>query len=75
MMKNMKKMAALGMTAILGASMLAGCGGDDGGVGGSAEVENTTEEEGAEIAEAVDSDPSAISGRARPCRWRRWAGC
>lgn len=27
MMKNMKKMAALGMTAILGASMLAGCGG------------------------------------------------
>ena len=27
MMKNMKKMAALGMTAILGAGMLAGCGG------------------------------------------------
>lgn len=25
-MKNMKKMVAFGMTAILGASMLAGCG-------------------------------------------------
>ena len=33
MMKNMKKMAALGMTAILGASMLAGCGGSDSGSG------------------------------------------
>ena len=33
MKKNMKKMAALGMTAILGAGMLAGCGGSDSGSG------------------------------------------
>ena len=35
-MKNMKKIAALGMTAILGASLLAGCGGSSSEGGDSA---------------------------------------
>lgn len=60
--KLAKRILAVSLAASMTVPMLAGCGGDDGGVGGSAEVENTTEEEGAEIAEAVDSDPSAISG-------------
>ena len=37
MKKNFKKMAALGMTAILGVGMLAGCGGSDSGSGSSSD--------------------------------------
>ena len=51
--KLAKRILAVSLAASMTVPMLAGCGGDDGGVGGSAEVENTTEEEGAEIAEAV----------------------
>ena len=67
--KLAKRILAVSLAASMTVPMLAGCGGDDGGVGGSAEVENTTEEEGAEIAEAVDSDPSAISGHIQVGGW------
>lgn len=35
MRKNIKKLAAVGLTAVLGAGLLAGCGGDGKSSGGS----------------------------------------
>ena len=38
MRKNIKKLAAVGLTAVLGAGLLAGCGGDGKSSGGKTEI-------------------------------------
>lgn len=73
--KNLNRFVAVALTFAMSASLLAGCGGgDDGssdaaGASGGAQVENTSEEEGQNIAAAVEEDPSSISGTIEVGGW------
>ena len=72
--KSVNRFVAAVLSLAMSASLLAGCGGDGssdaaGGSTGGANVENTSEEEGASIAAAVEEDPSSISGTIEVGGW------
>lgn len=58
--QRVKRLLSAALAVTMAGSMLAGCGGGDSSSSGS--TSTTTAEEGAAIAEAVEADPTSISG-------------
>ncbi len=71
----MKKIISIVLASAMSLSMLAGCGGDSAasagadGASGSGQAESLGEEEAANIAAAVEEDPSSISGTIEVGGW------
>lgn len=64
---TVKKLIAMTLSVALSASMLAGCGGSQSAE--STASGTTSKEEGAAIAEAVEADPSSVSGHIEVGGW------